>query len=210
MLIFLLMAGLGFAAAILMEQIDEQVTEEDCAQEQDDHPKTGHGSPLGDPSTDHEQVEDQANPSSHETASKYHHAAMDDNLGSDTLHDIFMQHEPGNLSFAVEDHQANHSLGGIGKDALYLGSDDVGTGGVGADQFHLSWDVEHRQPAQHKVYVELTIHHADADIKPEETTVTTQSLKDGAGTEILINSQSMAHVVGATSLQPSDIGLIHA
>ena len=141
--------------------------------------------------------------------------------GSDTLHGFFAQHEPGNLSFAVEDQQADHLHDGLGKDALFLGSDDVGTGGQGADQFHLSWDVEHghpaqitdNNPAQDKTYVEFTTHHADAEmthVKPEETAVTTQALKDGSGTEILINDQSIAHVLGATNLQPADIGLVHA
>ena len=141
--------------------------------------------------------------------------------GDDTLHGFFVQHEPGHLSFAVEDHQSDHLHGGMGKDSLYLASDDVGTGGAGADQFHVSWDVEHGHPAQitdynpaqDKIYVEFTSNHADANmthIKPEEMSVTTQPMQDGSGTEILINGQSIAHVLGATNLRPSDIGLIHA
>lgn len=141
------------------------------------------------------------------------------NAGDDTLHGFFVQHEPGNLSFAVEDHQADHLHGGTGKDQLYLASDDVGTGGLGADQFHVSWDVDQGHPAQitdynpaqDKIYVEFANHHTNDDmtpIRPEETTITTEALKDGSGTEILINGHSVAHVLGATNLRPSDIGLI--
>ena len=141
--------------------------------------------------------------------------------GNDTLHGYFVQPEPGHLSFMVEDHQADHLHGGMGNDRLYLASDDVGTGGQGADQFHLSWDITHGHPAQitdynpalDKIYVEFTSNHADlgmTHIKPDEMSVTTQPMKDGSGTEILINGQSIAHVLGASNLRPSDIGLIHA
>ena len=141
--------------------------------------------------------------------------------GNDTLHGYYVQPEPGHLSFMVEDHQADHLHGGIGNDRLYLASDDVGTGGQGADQFHLSWDITHGHPAQitdynpalDKIYVEFSSNHADlgmTHITPDEMSVTTQPMKDGSGTEILINGQSIAHVLGASNLRPSDIGLIHA
>lgn len=141
--------------------------------------------------------------------------------GADSLHGYVVQHQPDDMSFVVEDHQADHLLGGLGKDVLALGSDDIGTGGKGEDAFHVSWDVEHGHPAQitdydpaqDKIYVEYTSHHANADMDPirqSETTVTTQPMKNGAGTAILINGEAIAHVLGATDLHAADIGLIHA
>jgi hypothetical protein len=141
--------------------------------------------------------------------------------GNDSLHGYLVQKQPGDLSYVVEDHQSDHLHGGLGNDSLFLGSDDVGSGGHGADSFHVSWDVEHGHPAQitdynprqDKIYVEFTSNHADegmTDIKPEEQTITTEPMDHGAGTSILINGQAIAHVLGATHLSASEIGLIHA
>jgi Ca2+-binding RTX toxin-like protein len=149
------------------------------------------------------------------------HDTIFGNRGDDSLHGYTVQHEPGNFSFVVEDHQADHLHGGLGKDSLFLGSDDVGTGGKGADSFHVSWDVEHGHPAeitdydpaQDKIYIDYSTHHADADmthIKASETTVTTEPMKDGSGTSIFVNGHAIAHVLGATDLQASDIGLIRS
>lgn len=149
------------------------------------------------------------------------HDTVHGGTGNDSLHGYLVQKQPGDLSYVVEDHQADTLLGGLGKDSLFLGSDDVGSGGKGADSFHVSWDVEHGHPAeitdynarQDKIYVEFTSNHADdgmTDIKPEEQTITTELMKDGSGTSILINGQAIAHVLGATHLNASDIGLIHA
>lgn len=143
------------------------------------------------------------------------------NEGDDTLHGYMVQHQPGNLSYVVEDHQSDHLYGGLGNDKLYLASDDVGAGGAGKDEFHVSWDVERGHPAQitdynprqDKIYVEFTSNHADADMteaKPGEMHVTTGPMKDGAGTSILVNGEPVADVLGALNLHPSDIGLIHA
>lgn len=149
------------------------------------------------------------------------HDTVFGNAGNDSLHGYLVQKQPGDLSYVVEDHQADHLHGGLGKDTLSLGSDDVGAGGHGADSFHVSWDVEHGHPAQitdynpkqDKIYVEFTSNHADegmTDIKPEEQTITTEPMKDGEGTAIMINGQAIAHVLGTTHLNASDIGLIHA
>lgn len=143
------------------------------------------------------------------------------NRGDDTLHGYLVQHQPDDTSFAIEDHQADHLHGGLGNDTLMLGSDDVGSGGQGADEFHVSWDVEHGHPAQitdynpkqDKLFVEFTSNHADADLtafKPEDANLTTMPMEDGAGTAILLNGQPIAHVLGATNLKAADIGLIHA
>lgn len=143
------------------------------------------------------------------------------NRGDDTLHSFLVQHNPDESSFVVEDHQADRLHGGFGNDKLMLGSDDVGTGGQGSDQFHVSWDVEHGHPAtimdynpkQDKLFVEFTKNRADdglTEIKPEDSNLTTAPMKDGAGTSILLNGEAIAHVLGATNLHASDIGLIHA
>jgi Ca2+-binding RTX toxin-like protein len=147
------------------------------------------------------------------------HDRLYGNKGADTLHGYLVQHQPGDLSYVVEDHQADHLHGGWGNDTLLLGSGDVGTGGGGADTFEVSWDVQHGHPAQitdydprhDKLFVEFTSNHADADltaVKPEETNVTTGPLKDGSGSAIYINGQPIAHVLGTTTLQASDVGLI--
>lgn len=149
------------------------------------------------------------------------HDTLIGGAGNDTLHGYLVQKQPDGVSYVVEDHQADHLHGGLGKDTLFLGSDDVGTGGHDADSFHVSWDVEHGHPAQitdynpklDKIYVDFTSNHADAgmtDIKAQEHTITTEPMKDGEGTAILINGQEIAHVLGATHLSASDIGLIQA
>ncbi len=141
--------------------------------------------------------------------------------GDDTLHGFVVQHDPDDTSFVIEDHQADHLYGGLGNDKLLLGSDDVATGGRGHDEFHVSWDVDHGHPAQitdynpkqDKLFVEFTNHHADeglTDIKPEDSTLTTALMKDGSGTAIMLNGQTIAHVLGATNLKAADIGLILA
>ncbi len=148
------------------------------------------------------------------------HDTLAGNAGNDTLRGFMVQKQPEDLSYVVEDHQADHLSGGLGKDTLFLGSDDVGAGGQGADSFHVSWDVEHGHPAQitdynpkvDKIYVDLTSNHADAgmtDIKPEEHSITTEPMAGGAGTSILINGEAIAHVLGANHLTAADIGLIH-
>lgn len=141
-------------------------------------------------------------------------------MGNDTLHGFLVEKPAAHLSYVVDDHQADHLYGGTGKDKLFLGSDDVGTGGAGADQFHVSWDVEHGHPAQitdynpaqDKIYVEYTTNHADdamTAIKPEEMTITTAPMEGGAGTSIFINGEAIANVLGAANLHASDIALIH-
>lgn len=141
--------------------------------------------------------------------------------GNDTLHGYMVQKQPDGSSFVIEDHQADHLYGGLGKDTLYLGSSDVGTGGRGADDFHVSWDVEQGKPAeitdynpkQDRICVEYTTNHADADmteIRPEEQTITTQPMANGAGTAILLNGEAIAHVLGAAHLKASDVQLIRA
>lgn len=140
--------------------------------------------------------------------------------GNDTLHGFMVQKQAGAFSYAVDDHSGDHLYGGTGKDHLFLGSDDVGTGGAGSDQFHVSWDVEHGHPAQitdynpahDKIYVEYTTNHADDQmtaIKPEEMKVTTAPMKDGAGTSIFINGEAIANVLGAANLHASDISLVY-
>ncbi len=149
------------------------------------------------------------------------HDTLIGGAGDDKLHGYLVQKQPGDLSYVVEDHQADHLQGGAGKDTLFLGSDDVGTGGQGADSFHVSWDVEHGHPAQitdynpklDKIFVEYTSNHANeglTDIKPEEQTISTEPMEHGEGTSILINGQAIAHVLGAAHLNASDIGLIRA
>ena len=141
-------------------------------------------------------------------------------MGNDTLNGFLVQKQPGHLSYAVDDHAGDHLYGDKGNDKLFLGSDDVGTGGAGNDQFHVSWDVEHGHPAQitdynaahDKIYVEYTTNHADDQmtaIKPEEMKITTAPMKDGSGTSIFINGEAIANVLGASNLHASDIGLIN-
>lgn len=149
------------------------------------------------------------------------HDTLQGGAGNDSLHGYLVEKQPGDLSYVVEDHQSDDLHGGLGKDTLFLGSDDVGTGGQGADSFHVSWDVEHGHPAeitdynpkQDKIYVELTSNHADdtlSDATGQAQTITTELMAHGAGTAILINGQAIAHVLGAQHLNAADIGLIHA
>lgn len=139
--------------------------------------------------------------------------------GADSLHGYTFQHLPDDTSFMIEDHAADELHGGGGKDVLFLGSDDVGSGGNNADAFHVSWDVEQDHPAtitdynsaQDKIFVEYASYHADENMTPitdAETTVTTAPLVDGSGTAIFLNGHAIAHVMGTTTLQASDIGLI--
>lgn len=141
--------------------------------------------------------------------------------GNDTLHGFMVQTLPDDSSFVIEDHQADHLHGGTGKDSLYLASDDVGTGGRGADSFHLSWDVEAGHPAQitdynpkqDKICVEYTANHADeamTQAQPDEQTITTEPMAHGAGMAIMLNGQAIAHVLGATHLNASDVQLIRS
>lgn len=141
--------------------------------------------------------------------------------GNDSLHGYMAQKQGDDWSYVVEDHQADVLHGGLGKDTLFLGSDDSGSGGQGADSFHVSWDVEHGHPAQitdynpkqDKIYVEFTSNHADegmTDSNPEEQTITTEPMTDGEGTSILMNGQAIAHVLGALHLHAADIGLIRS
>ena len=138
-------------------------------------------------------------------------------FGSDSLHGFTVQDEPGHLSFIIEDHQSDVLKGGTGGDTLFLGGDDQGYGGRGADEFHVSWDVEIGHPAEitdfnpstDRIYVDYSYNHSDAnlsEIRDSEFHITTAPMHDGTGTSIFINGQAIAHVIGVSNLQASEIG----
>lgn len=142
-------------------------------------------------------------------------------MGADSLHGYTVNAMPdGDTSFVVEDHEADRLRGGLGADKLWLASDDVGTGGAGADEFHVSWDIEAGHPATitdyhpslDRIVIEFTSHHADGEMEPitdQEQDITTEPLEDGSGTAICLNGQPVAHVLGTTTLSASDIAVVH-
>lgn len=139
----------------------------------------------------------------------------------DILHGYALHAPPdGDASFLIEDQEADDLQGGAGNDLLYLATADIGTGGEGADAFHLSWDVDTDQPATiqdyqpgtDKIVIEFTSHRADDDmteITQADQEVSTTPLADGSGTAIQLNGQTIATVLGTTSLQASDIAVLH-
>lgn len=142
-------------------------------------------------------------------------------MGNDSLYGYRVNAMPdGDTSFVVEDHQVDRLHGGMGADHLWLASGDIGTGGMGQDTFHLSWDVDHANPAQitdyqpstDRIVIEFTSHSVQGDMGPitaADQDVTTAALDDGTGTAILLNGQPIAHVMGITTLQPADISVVH-
>lgn len=141
--------------------------------------------------------------------------------GADSLHGYATNASPGgDTSFITEDHAPDHLHGGLGNDTLWLGSGDVGTGGQGTDEFHVSWDVDHDHPATitdyhprtDRIVIEFTTNRADEAMTPiteADQHVTTHALDDGSGTAICLNGQPVAHVLGTTTLRPSDIAVVH-
>lgn len=141
--------------------------------------------------------------------------------GADSLHGYTVNAMPGgDTSFVIEDHAADHLSGGLGADKLWLASGDEGAGGAGADEFHVSWDVDHAHPAEiadyqpgtDRIVIEFTTNHADGNMDPisaADQTVTTQPLHDGSGTAICLNGQPIAHVLGTTTLRAADIAVVH-
>lgn len=142
-------------------------------------------------------------------------------LGNDTLHGYTVNRMPGgDTSFVIEDHESDVLRGGGGADKLFVGSGDRAQGGAGADEFHLSWDVDpdtparigDYQPGTDRIVVEFTTNRADDDMTPisdADQNLTTVPLHDGSGTAICLNGQPIAHVMGTTTLQASDIRLVH-
>ena len=142
-------------------------------------------------------------------------------MGNDSLYGYRVNAMPGgDTSFVVEDHQVDHLHGGMGADKLWLASGDIGTGGMGQDTFHLSWDVDHANPAQitdyqpttDRIVIEFTSHSVQGDMGPisdADQQVTTAALDNGTGTAILLNGQPIAHVMGTTTLQAGDISVVH-
>lgn len=142
-------------------------------------------------------------------------------MGADSLHGYTVNAMPGgDTSFVIEDHAADHLHGGLGADKLWLASGDVGTGGAGADEFHVSWDVDHSHPATitdyqprtDRIVIEFTTNHADGDmahITNADQQVTTQPMHDGTGTAIYLNGQPIANVMGTTALRAADIAVVH-
>ncbi|NBZ88391.1 hypothetical protein [Stagnihabitans tardus] len=142
-------------------------------------------------------------------------------MGADSLHGYTVNAMPdGDTSFVIEDHTTDRLFGGMGADKLWLGSDDIGAGGAGADEFHVSWDVDHANPATitdyqpntDRIVVEFTTNRADdamTGITQADQNLTTEPLEDGSGTAICLNGEPIAHVMGTTALRASDISVVH-
>ena len=142
-------------------------------------------------------------------------------MGADSLHGYTVNAMPGgDTSFAIEDHTTDRLFGGQGADKLWLASDDIGAGGAGADEFHVSWDVDHAnpatitdyQPGTDRIVVEFTTNRADdamTEITEADQNLTTEPLEDGSGTAICLNGAPIAHVMGTTALRASDISVVH-
>ena len=145
--------------------------------------------------------------------------SVNGNLGNDNLHGYHVQNVPGDISFVVEDGQKDFLDGGRGSDNLFLGSGDVGTGGRGADDFHVSWDVSDGHPAEimdydpakDQLYVDYASQHSDADmtsISDWEKTIETADMADGSGSIISIDGEEIARIHGVTGILPSDVVLV--